>query len=186
MATLHERHVHIVGFGGQGIIMAGEILGRAAALYDHKYVSMMQSYGPEVWGCPCSVKLIIGDEEVLFPYVKAPQVLVCLSQEGYVHNVGCLCQDGMLIWDADLVQAQVSDPTWTTYHIPATRFAAELGDTSLTNMVMLGFLPLVCDLVSVHAMREAVLASVPEPMQGRCALAFERGYGYGEAPRMNG
>ena len=181
MTRNNERHVLITGFGGQGIIMAGDILGRAATLYDGKFASMTQAYGPEARGSACSAQVIISEEEILFPHVKEPQVLICLSQEGYSKNVGSLRQGGILIWDADLVRTKKLAPGLTTYQIPATRFAEELGNIMMANIVMLGFLAAVHGLVSVEALREAVWTSVPRPTREINAQAFERGREYGEA-----
>jgi len=181
MIKNNETHVLITGFGGQGIIMAGDILGRAATLYDRKFATMTQAYGPEARGSACSAQVIISKEEILFPYVKEPQVLICLSQEGYSRNVRNLNSRGILIWDTDLVQTKKPDLSWKTYHIPATRFAEELGNKMMANIVMLGFLAAVYDLVSIQAMREAVLASVPEPTRETNTQAFERGLEYGKA-----
>jgi 2-oxoglutarate ferredoxin oxidoreductase subunit gamma len=176
-----EIHVLITGFGGQGIIMAGDILGRAATLYDGKFASMTQAYGPEARGSACSAQVIISEEEILFPHIKVPQVLICLSQEGYSKNVDSLRQGGILIWDTDLVRTKKLAPGLTTYQIPATRFAEELGNKMMSNIVMLGFLAVVHDLVSLEALREAVWTSVPEPTREINAQAFERGHEYGEA-----
>ena len=177
----HERHVVITGFGGQGIIMAGDVLGTAATLYDNNFASMTQAYGPEARGGACSAQVIVNEEEILFPYVKEPHVLICLSQEGYSKNVGALRRGGILIWDTDLVQTKKIDPSFSTYHIPSTRFAEEMGNKMMANIVMLGFFSAVYDLISVKALRKAVLTSVPEPTREINAQAFERGREYGEA-----
>ncbi|MFH1020921.1 MAG: 2-oxoacid:acceptor oxidoreductase family protein, partial [Pseudomonadota bacterium] len=181
----HERPILITGFGGQGIIMAGDILGKAATIFDNKYATMTQAYGPEARGSSCSAQVMISDAEILFPFANDPQVLICLSQEGYSKNVGGLRQEGFLIWDTDLVQTANLDPSWTTYHIPATRFAKELGNKMMANIVMLGFLAAVHDIVSAPAMREAVLTSVPEPTKEINGRAFERGLEYGLAIRKS-
>jgi 2-oxoglutarate ferredoxin oxidoreductase subunit gamma len=181
MTMQHEKHVLITGFGGQGIIMAGDILGKAATLYDRKHATMTQAYGPEARGGACSAQLIVSEEAILFPYIKQIQVLICLSQEGYSRNVGSLRRGGVLIWDMDLVRTKKPDPSITVYHIPATRFAEELGNRMMANIVMLGFLAAVYDLVSVDAMRKAVLTSVPDQTKEMNLQAFERGREYGEA-----
>ena len=179
-AMKHEKHVLITGFGGQGIIMAGDIMGKAATLYDRKHATMTQAYGPEARGGACSAQVIVSEEEILFPYIKEPKVLLCLSQEGYSKNVGSLGSNGILIWDTDLVRTKKPDPGWTAYHIPATRIAGELGNKMMANIVMLGFLAEVYPLVSVQAMREAVLSSVPDQTKEMNERAFERGRQYGE------
>lgn len=177
----HEKPILIAGFGGQGIIMAGDILGKAATIFDNKFATMTQAYGPEARGSSCSAQVMISEGEILFPFAEEPQVLICLSQEGYSKNIGCLRQGGVLIWDTDLVQATNLNPSWATYHIPATRFAKELGNKMMANIVMLGFLAAVHDIVSVPAMREAVLTSVPETTKEMNGRAFERGREYGLA-----
>jgi 2-oxoglutarate ferredoxin oxidoreductase subunit gamma len=176
-----EKEVLISGFGGQGIVLAGNILGKAAAIHDQRHATLTQSYGPEARGGSCSAQVVISDEEILFPYVENPQVMVCMSQEGYTKNVGLLLPDGILIWDSDLVKTNDLNANWTTYHIPATRFAEELGNTMMANIVMLGFLSAVTDLVSVEALREAVLSSVPPHTKEKNEKAFERGHEYGGA-----
>ena len=181
MTTTIEREILISGFGGQGIVLAGNILGKAAALHDKKHSTMTQSYGPEARGGACSAQIMISDEEILFPYVEQPQVMVCMSQEGYSKNVDALIPDGVLLWDSDLVKTGEHDPSWKTYHIPATRFAEELGNVMMANIVMLGFLSAVSDVVTVAALREAVLSSVPPHTKEKNAKAFERGHEYGAA-----
>jgi len=89
-----ERKIFFTGFGGQGIIMAGDILGRAAALYAGKQATMTQNYGPEARGGACSSQVVISDEEILYPYADEPDILLCMSQEGYTKNVDCLPPGG--------------------------------------------------------------------------------------------
>jgi 2-oxoglutarate ferredoxin oxidoreductase subunit gamma len=181
MTEKTEKEILISGFGGQGIVLAGSILGKAAALYDHKHATLTQSYGPEARGGSCSAQVVISEEEILFPYVEQAQVLVCMSQEAYSKNVGLLIPGGTLVWDTDLVQPGELDPEWMTYNVPATRFAEELGNTMMANIVMLGFLSAVSDLVTVDSLREAVLSSVPPQTKEKNTKAFERGNEYGQA-----
>jgi 2-oxoglutarate ferredoxin oxidoreductase subunit gamma len=179
--TILERHVFITGFGGQGIVMAGDILGKAATLHDGKNATMTQNYGPEARGGACSSQVIISPEEILFPCVENAEILVCMSQEGYTKNIATLRPDGMLLWDTDLVKIQKIEPGWTAYQIPATRFAEELGNKMMANIVMLGFVAAVANLVRVAALRQAVLDSVPKATVETNAQAFDRGHEYGEA-----
>ncbi len=177
----HEKQVRITGYGGQGIVLTGNILGKAAAIHDNKQATMTQSYGPEARGGSCSSQVIISDEEILFPEVEHPQVLICMSEEGYTKNVGSLAKNGVLIWDTDLVEVEEPDPSWTTYNVPATRFAEELGNKMMANIVMLGFVSAVSDLVVPESLREAVMSSVPAHTKEKNAKAFDRGKEYGEA-----
>ena len=181
MAATEEKHVLFTGFGGQGIIMAGDILGKAATLFEMKHATMTQNYGPEARGGACSSQVIISMEEILFPYIEEPQVMVCMSQEGYTKNIKSLRSNGILLWDADLVRVQKGDTGRTVYSIPATRFAEELGNKMMANIVMLGFLASVVDVVNPESLRKAVLDSVPPATRENNSRAFDRGREYGEA-----
>jgi len=181
MALKKEKEILITGFGGQGIVLTGNIMGKAATIWDKKHATMTQSYGPEARGGSCSSQVIISDEDIMFPYVENPRVLICMSQEGYEKNVRSLVPDGILIWDVDLVKTDELDPARNTYHIPATRFAEELGNKMMANIVMLGFFSAVSDLVGIDSLREAVLSSVPPRTKEKNAEAFERGHEYGKA-----
>jgi len=176
-----EKEILITGFGGQGIILTGSILGRAATLYDGRHATMTQSYGPEARGGSCSSQVIISPEEILFPCVEQPQVLICMSQEGLDKNLNSLVPGGLLIWDTDLVTTRDLNPGWTAYPVPATRLAEELGNKMMANIVMLGFLSGVTDLVAVESLRQAVLSSVPAKTRETNTKAFERGREYGES-----
>ena len=181
MTASPERQVFITGFGGQGIVMAGDILGKAATLHDRRHATMMQTYGPEARGGSCSSQVIISDREILFPCIGEPEVLICMSQEGYTKYVRTLRRRGTLIWDTDLVKSRKSAAGLTTFNIPATRFAEELGNTMMANIVMLGFLAAVQNVVSTGALRDAVADSVPPATKENNIRAFDRGREYGEA-----
>ena len=135
MPDKRERHLLISGFGGQGIVLAGDILGKAATLYDHKHATMTQNYGPEARGGACSSQVIISPEEILFPCVENPEILVCMSQEAYTKNVKKLRSGGTLIWDTDLVRTRKIDINCKLYSVPATRFAEKLGTKMMANIV---------------------------------------------------
>ena len=179
MPDKRERHLLISGFGGQGIVLAGDILGKAATLYDHKHATMTQNYGPEARGGACSSQVIISGEEVLFPCVEEPEILVCMSQEAYTKNIKSLRPDGTFIWDTDLVHTRKTDMHFKTFHIPATRMAEELGNKMMANIVMLGFLSAVEPLVHAEALRKAVMDSVPASTKDNNIRAFNTGREYG-------
>jgi len=181
MTDKKERHILITGFGGQGIVMAGDILGKAATLYDHKHATMTQNYGPEARGGACSSQVIISGEEILFPCVEEPEVLVCMSQEAYTKNIKTLRPDGTLIWDTDLVHTRKSDMQFKTFHVPATRYAESLGTKMMANIVMLGFVSAVEQVVHGDALKKAVLDSVPPATKDNNLKAFNMGREYGQS-----
>lgn len=181
MPELSEREILITGFGGQGIILTGNIMGKAATLHDKKHATLTQSYGPEARGGSCSAQVILSGEEILYPYVESPELLVAMSQDGFNKNRHLLRAGGTLIWDTDLVTAEDLDPSWTAYNIPATRFAEELGNKMMANIVMLGMISAVTDLVTAESLKTAVLGAVPPKTKEKNEAAFNRGREYGEA-----
>ncbi|CAO0823317.1 2-oxoglutarate synthase subunit KorC [Desulfarculales bacterium] len=172
---MSEKQVVITGFGGQGIVLTGNILGKAATIFDGRHATMTQNYGPEARGGSCSSQVIVSEEDIAFPYVEHPHVLVCMSQEGYENNASSLRPDGMLIWDSNLVRVGEMDPLWQKFQISATRIAEELGNKMMANIVILGFLSAISDLVGVDSLRQAMLASVPSKTKETNSLAFDRG-----------
>ncbi len=156
-----RREVQISGFGGQGIVLAGYILGKAAAIYDGMEATFTQSYGPESRGGACSAQVILADEPIHYPHLIQPQVLVAMSQQACNTYLPALAKDGILIVDEDLVEPPDVPSTVQVYRVPATRLAEEMGFAMGANIVMLGFLVGVTDLVSLDALRKAVETSVP-------------------------
>jgi len=170
--------VRLCGFGGQGIILAGGITGRGAALYDGREVTLTQSYGPESRGGACSTALIISSGSIPYPHVAHPSVMVAMSQEAYTTYHGQLAEGGVLLTDADLVKP---DPAagQQVIPIPATRIAEqELGRRIVANIVMMGALATLTGVVSKEAMRKAVLDSVPKGTEELNMEAFHKGCAY--------
>lgn len=172
--------IRFAGFGGQGIIRCGLIAGRAASIYDNKFATMNQSFGPEARGGACSSQLIISDTKVLYPYVTKLDVLVAIYQEAYEKFVSEIKEDGMLLYDSDLVKLTKERKDIKLYPIPATRFAEELGSRVVANVVILGSFTAITKFVSKSAMEKAIPESVPERFIDLNLKAFQRGYEYGE------
>ena len=88
--------MRITGFGGQGIILTGLLIGKAAAIYEDKHATLMQSFGPEARGGACQAQVIVSDDPILYPYVKNPDILISLSQEAYRTYLPSLKDEGIL------------------------------------------------------------------------------------------
>ncbi len=180
MSDTMRQEIVITGFGGQGIVLAGQILGKAASLIDQKESTLTQSYGPEARGGACSAQVIISSSAVHYPYVRNPDILVCLSQEGYNKFHGLMKEKGMVLLDQDLItgiMAGIHD----LYTIPATRMAEELGNKMMANVVMLGFFAAITNAVSPGALRSTVAETVPARTREKNLAAFDKGYDYGLA-----
>jgi 2-oxoglutarate ferredoxin oxidoreductase subunit gamma len=77
---MDRKEIRIAGFGGQGIVLSGSILGKAASIYDSGFASLTQSYGPESRGGSCRAEVVISDVPIDYPYVVSPQVQIILSR----------------------------------------------------------------------------------------------------------
>ncbi len=176
-----RKEIRITGFGGQGIILAGYILGKAASVYDHKAATMVQSYGPEARGSACAAQVIISDGTIHDPYVRRQEILAALSQEGFDLFADQLVEGGTLLYDEDLVELS-EDPKGSKLiaAVPATRTAEEMGRRMAANIVMLGFVTGCTGIVSPEAMREAVQSSVPSGTEEFNLGALDRGLAYAE------
>lgn len=180
MSGTLRAEIRFAGFGGQGIISAGKITGRAAAIFDDKDAVLMQSYGPEARGGACNADLVVSDSAIGYPQLDIPDLLVIMSQEAYDKYGRTIKPDGTLIIDEDLVEISGEPPVEHLYAIPATRLAERLGRKIVANVVMLGALTGITNLVSKEAMLEAILTSVPPKTKDLNEQAFTAGYEQGE------
>lgn len=169
------RQITITGFGGQGVVLAGKIVGQAAAIADKLESTLVQSYGPESRGGACSAQVTIADGPIYFPYVRSPDILVCMSQSGYDKQHQSLKHDGILIIEQDLVRP----PAGRDYYaVPCTRYAEEIGHKMMANIIMVGFLAGITGVISLEAARSTVETSVPKGTEEKNLKAFERGWAH--------
>jgi len=171
-----RREVRITGYGGQGIILTGYIFGKAAAIYDERHSTMTQSFGPEARGSACSAALVLDDRVIAYPYLRQTDVLIALSREGYDKYEAELREDGVLIYDQDLVQPRPPRGAIKMYGVPAARIAEELGKRIVQNIVVVGFATAVTGIVGKEAAKKAVESSVPKALVDVNLKAFEKGY----------
>lgn len=176
---LKMAEIRFSGLGGQGIVRCGLITGKAISLYDNKHATMTQSFGPEARGSACSSQLIVSDDRVLYPYITIPEILVAMSKEAYNKYEPDLKDGGILVIDQDLVKANDPGGRYKMYAIPSTRFAEELGNRIIANLVMLGFFTAVTKIVTADSMKKALPGLVPERFLDLNKKAFDKGYGHG-------
>lgn len=174
-----NTELRIAGFGGQGIILAGYIIGKAAAIYDNKYSTLIQSFGPEARGSACSAQVMISESEILYPYITKPNISVILSLEAYEKFENELVDGGIMLIEKELVTPGKSQKKRTVFAIPATRLAEEMGRKIVMNIIVVGFFAATTGIISHDAARKAVETSVPPGTIELNMKAFETGYEYG-------
>jgi len=173
------KEIRIAGFGGQGVILAAAVIGKAEAIFQGGFACMTQSFGPEARGGSSSAQVILSSEPILYPYVPQPDILVVMSQEAYTRFSPQLKPGGILITEQDLVRIDKVPPGVRVYGVPATRLAEEIGKKVVLNIVMVGFFGAITNLLDPEALRKAVADSVPPALQALNLKAFDKGFAYG-------
>ena len=173
----------IAGFGGQGVVLAGTILGKALALYDNYEAVLTQVYGPEARGGASSAGLVVSDELIDYPFVQHPDVFAILSQEAYTRFRPEARKDAIILIDEGLVTPWEDEHP---YGIPATRLAEEMGQRRVANVIMLGFLTAITGLVSRQAMEKAIETTVKAKTVPLNLRAFAAGYEYATVGEYKG
>lgn len=176
---MSTTEIRFSGFGGQGIIRCALITGKALSLYDDKFATMTQSFGPEARGSACSAQLVVSAQRILYPYITAPAVLMALSQGAYDKYHPEVIPGGTLIVEEDLVKLGDHDPQLQVWRVPATRVAESIGNRLFTNLVALGFFTAVTGVVTAEAMKKALPGLVPGRFLKVNVSAFEKGYEHG-------
>ncbi|MEM2226722.1 MAG: 2-oxoacid:acceptor oxidoreductase family protein [Candidatus Bathyarchaeia archaeon] len=175
--------IRLAGFGGQGIILAGLLLARAAALYDGKRAVQSQSYGAEARGGACKSEVVISDERIDYPLVIMPDALLAMSQQAFDKYAMDLKPNGILLADSDLVREGKLGSGIRFFKIPATKIAEGLGNRIVATMVALGALVGLTGAVSREAMEASVRDGAPRGTEGINLAALREGFEFSKGLR---
>lgn len=163
------------GSGGQGLITGGIILAEAAIL-DGKNALQSQSYGPEARGGASKAEVIISDEEISFPKVEHCDLLLSLTQLSCDKYLSSLKPGGILVIDDSVEHPDRDDIN--IYRIPILSTAKEkLGKPMVANIVALGAIHSITEIVSQESLQKAVLSRVPKGTEELNKSALKEGYG---------
>lgn len=167
-----RTEIRIAGFGGQGVVLAGRLLGEAAILAGKRAVQT-QSYGPESRGGAARSEVVISDQDIDYPKVVKADILVALSQPAFDKYRAAVKEGGKIIVDADLVEA--GDAGILSVHFAKT--ADSLGKRMVANSVMLGYLVASTGVIGTESMEATIREKVPEHTIELNLEAFHRGIG---------
>lgn len=170
--------VRISGFGGQGVILAGYIIGKAAAIYGGMNSTLIRNFGPESRGGAAAADVFISQEKISYPYVKNPDILVTLSQEAYNKHAKQLQSGKVLIIEKDLIKHSPNSLNVQLFEVPATKLAENLQKKIVMNIVVVGFFAGICDFIEKDSFAKAVESSVPKGTEEINIKAFNTGYDY--------
>jgi len=169
----------IVGIGGMGVVLAGRILARAAAIYEEKEVVQTQSYGAEARGTAAKSEIIISDKKVHYPKVRKCDILVAMSQEGLEKYLTCLKENGILIYEKYLVKKIPTTAKLKVLGVPAIEIAEKkVGDRLVANIVIISAMAGFTKIVSEDSLKQAIIDTVPEATKNANLKAVESGINF--------
>jgi len=160
-----RKEIRITGLGGQGAITAGNILARAAVLYDQKEAVLTEGYSPYVTGGWSRADIIIQEEKIDFPLVSRLDVLVTMYQEGLDQNYRMIKSGGVALGERRLVSVNASlkrNDDKRIFLIPAATEAEKLGKKMVTNIVLLGSLEAIAPVVNIESLKKALADRFPK------------------------
>jgi len=166
-----QTEVVFSGFGGQGVLFAGQVLAYAG-MDSGKEVTWMPSYGPEMRGGTAHCTVIIADEEIGSPLVRNPSAAVAMNLPSLDKYETMVLPEGVLIVNASLVDRQVGRQDLDCLMVPAVEIAEIIGNSRLTNMVLLGALLQKLPVLPISAIEQALDTHLPE--RHRHLLSFNK------------
>ena len=172
--------IRFAGFGGQGIIKSGIITAAAACIHGGKNAVQTQSYGPESRGGACKSEVVISEEEIDFPKVVEPDILVVMSQHAYNDYIDDVKSGGIVILDPYMVPREKELTKAKIFRVPATKIAEELGRKIVANIVMLGAFVAITNALDENALKESIKANIPKGTEELNLTAFRKGYDCGK------
>jgi 2-oxoglutarate ferredoxin oxidoreductase subunit gamma len=155
-----ETSIVIAGFGGQGVLFAGQLLAYAGMDSGH-HVTWIPSYGPEMRGDTAHCTVIISDELVGAPIVSRPDVAIVLNQPSFEKYEPLVKPGGLLVVNSSLVTAETARTDIDAVYIPANRIAKEQGTTKMLNMATLGALLARRPILPLEAVEQALSDHLP-------------------------
>ncbi len=159
-----QTEILIAGFGGQGVLFAGQVLAYAAM--DSGYeVTWFPSYGPEMRGGTANCTVIIADEEIGSPLVAHPQVLMALNAPSLDKFESQVVPGGLIVANASLLNREVRRDDVRAIMLKANHIAEDLGDRRMANMVMLGALLTQLPVLTLEQVKTALKEHLPERKQ---------------------
>jgi 2-oxoglutarate ferredoxin oxidoreductase subunit gamma len=178
-----KKEIRICGFGGQGVILSGFIIGKAASVFMNYHAVQSQSYGPEARGGAARSEVIVSDEKIGYPRPLGVDLLVAMSQESFDSYRSDVNKNTIIVVDPDLVKKHnIGQPV---YKVHAQQIAEKLGNKIVTNIVMVGASMAIFGLLDLDAVKKSVIDSVPKRFINLNEKAFENGVEAGKNALKN-
>ena len=156
-----KKEIIISGFGGQGVLSMGKILAYSGLMED-KEVTWMPAYGPEQRGGTANVTVIVSDERISSPILSKYDVAIVLNQPSLDKFEPRVKPGGILIYEGNGIINPPTRKDISIYRIDAMDKAAEMKNTKVFNMIVLGGMLSVAPVVSENGVEKALFKTLPE------------------------
>ena len=156
-----KQEIIISGFGGQGVLSMGKILAYSGLMED-KEVTWMPAYGPEQRGGTANVTVIVSDDRISSPILSKYDIAIVLNQPSLDKFLPKIKPGGILIYDSYGIINPPQRDDINVYRIDAMDKAAEMKNSKVFNMIILGGLLQVCPVVSDKGVEKALKKTLPE------------------------
>lgn len=167
-----QTEIVIAGFGGQGVLFAGQVMAYAA-MDNGNEVTWIPSYGPEMRGGTANCTVIIADEEIGSPMVRYPRALIAMNLPSLDKYESAVVDNGTLIVNTSLIDRPIEREDLHCVLIPANEIAESLGDKRMTNIVLVGALLAEVPVLPIEAIEKALQDHLPERHQKLLPLNFQ-------------
>jgi len=168
---MHES-VIMSGFGGQGILLMGQLL-CYAGMHEGKNVTWMPSYGPEMRGGTANCTVMLSQERVGSPVTRHPSSLIAMNKPSLDKFESVLQPGGFLVINSSLVERDSQRSDCRIIKVPANKIAEEVGTLQVTNMAALGAYVGEREVVSLESVIVALRRMIPEHRQELLAVNEE-------------
>jgi 2-oxoglutarate ferredoxin oxidoreductase subunit gamma len=156
-----QTEIMIAGFGGQGVLFAGQLIAYAA-LDEGKETTWFPSYGPEMRGGTANCTVIVADEEIGSPLVRYPQAVIAMNQPSLDKYEPLVRPGGVLIVNSSIAERESYRQDIRVIQVPGNEIAEHLGDKRMTNMVLLGALLTALPVLPLESVERSLAAHLPE------------------------
>ena len=153
----NETKIIIAGFGGQGVVMAANILAHACMIQDLN-VTAMVSYGAEIRGGTANSTVVISDKPIASPVIENPDVAIILNQPSLDKFEKKVAGDGLVVINSSLVERDLERQDLNVVQIAATTIAGQLGNVRVANVVSLGAFVRTTALLKAENIEKAIEA----------------------------
>jgi 2-oxoglutarate ferredoxin oxidoreductase subunit gamma len=155
-----ETSIIIAGFGGQGVLFAGQLL-TYAGMDAGKHVTWIPSYGPEMRGGTANCTVIISDEPIGAPLVEQPDVAVVLNKPSFDKYEPMVKTGGLLVVNSSIVSQESERTDIDAAYIAANAIAEEFGSAKMLNVASLGALIARKPVLTIDQVDQSIVDHLP-------------------------